>query len=292
MSVDTQALGVWQGLASGKLSLGRALESDLGASPTIETAVLKQAAEAHAAFWDDWADWRHALPGAPGGSFHNIVRMFCMEEQLVAYMGLQSEDLVIDLGCGKAWMARFIPSTMRYLGVDSHPATVVEGRKELARLGLAGVVVEHDLLLGLPRSAVEAIERAGRARVLARWSFYLPMRSIVKIVNQAFEAGVRDLTVDQLTAGKFSPPSLLVHFIPFLARGLVRKELSGDQVARALKALTRMIPYGIKLKKLFPLWSSDQIAEALNGLGCRVEVLEQPLWGQTTFMRVTRNPVP
>ncbi len=285
---------VLKGLTTGVLPLGRALENDLSTDPTVEAAVWGQAAEAHAAFWDNWAEWRHARPGTPGGSFHDIVRMFKLEDQLIRFMSLEPNDVVIDLGCGAAWMAQFIPSTTiaGYVGVDSHPATVTTARKELDRLGLAGTVVKHDLLVGLPGSAVEAIAKAGRARVLARWAFYLPMQSIVRIVKQAFEAGACDLTVDQLTAGKFSPPSLMVHFMPFLAKGLVRRELSGIQVIRALKALTRMIPYGLELKKLFPLWSSDQIAEALNGLGCKVEVLAQPLWGQTTFLRVTHNPVP
>lgn len=283
---------VWQGLASGKLSLGRALENDLSPDPTIEAAVWRQAAENHAAFWNDWAGWRHALPEAPEGSFHDIVRMFHFEEQLVAHMGPQPGDLVVDLGCGGAWMAQFMSSTVAgYVGIDSHPATVEAARRELGRLRLAGIVIEHDLLAGLPTSAIEAIAQAERARVLARWAFYLPMQSIKKIVQQAFDAGAHDLHIDQLTAGKFNPPVLMVHYMPFLAKGLARGELSRTQVVRALKALTRMIPYGLELKKLFPLWSSDQITEALISFGCKVEVLEKPLWGQTTFLRVT-EPVP
>ena len=293
--MDARALApakVWQGLTSGSIPLGRALENDLSTDPTVEAAVWEQAAETHAAFWHVWAPWRHAFPEAPRGAFHDIVRMFHLEEQLVAYMEPQPGDLVVDLGCGEVWMARFLPKAIAgYLGVDSHLATVARGRRELARLRLAGDIVEHDLLLGLPESVVKAIEKAERTRVLARWAFYLPMRSIVKIVNQAFEAGAHDLTVDQLTAGKFSPPSLLLHFVPFLAEGLIRGELSKTQVARALKALTRMIPYGLELKRLFPLWSSDQIMEALANSGCRVEILERPLWGQTTYLRVTRDPV-
>lgn len=279
---------VWQELASGKISFGRALESDLSADSTIEQIVWEQAVKEHAAFWHVWAPWRHALPGALGGSFNDIVRMFRMEEQLVAYMNLGSGVTVVDLGCGKVWMARFLPRTTRYVGVDSHLPTVAEGRRELAQLGLTGDIVEHNLLSGLPEAVTEAVRQAEEARILARWALYLPMRSIVKIVQQAFDAGARDFHIDQLTAGKFNPPSLLVHFVPFLAKGLARKELSRDQVARAVKALARMLPYGLKLKRIFPLWSSDQIAEALEGSGCRVEVLERPLWGQTTFLRVTR----
>jgi len=279
---------VWQELVNGNILLGRALENDLGANPAIEQAVWERAAKEHAAFWHIWAPWRHASPGALGGSFHDIVRMFYMEEQIVAHMNLRPGATVVDLGCGKVWMARFLPYTTRYLGVDSHLPTVAEGRRELACLGLAGDIIEHDLFLGLPEAITEAIKQAEEVRILARWAFYLPMQAIVRIVQQAFDAGARDFHIDQLTAGTFNPPALLLHFVPFLAKGLVRKELSRDQVARAVKALGKMIPYGLKLKKLFPLWSSDRITEALEGSGCRVEVLERPLWGQTTFLRVTR----
>lgn len=295
---ETQVLAptqVWQELASGILPLGRALERNLSTDLQVEAAVWTKASEMHAAFWDNWANWRHALPGAQEGSFHDIVRMFHFEEHLVAHMELQPGDLVVDLGCGRAWMAQFMPdATVSYLGVDSHSATVVAAKEELCRLGFTGDIVEYDLLAGLPESVIEVITRAERARILARWAFYLPIQSIVRIVKQAFEAGAYDLTVDQLTAGKFSPPSLMIHYMPFLAKGLVRKELSGIQVIRALKALKRMIPYGLELKKLFPLWSSDQIAKALNGLGCEVEVLERPLWRQTTFLKVTypTPPIP
>lgn len=279
---------VWQGLKSGNIALGRALENDLSMDLPVEIAVWKQAAEAHAAFWHEWASWRHALPGAKGGSFHDIVRMFHFEEQLVSLMSLEPGDVVIDLGCGAAWMAQFMPRTIvSYIGVDSHPVTVASAREELKRLGLTGSVIEYDLFQGLPQSALEIISKAKRARILARWSFYLPMESIVKIAKQAFGAGAYDLTVDQLTAGKFNPPMLLIHFIPFLATGFVRRELSGTQIIQALKALTKMIPFGMKLKKLFPLWSSNQITKVLDGLGCKVKVLERPLWGQTTFLNVT-----
>lgn len=296
VSVDTRVLTpaqVWQGLVSGEVPLGRALENDLSADPGVETEVWAKATDAHLIFWDEWALWRHAIPGAPGGAFGDITWMFHLEEQLIAHMGLEPGDTVIDLGCGRALMAQFMPDTIaEYWGVDSHSLTVSAARSELKHLRLSGKIVEHDLIAGLPEQVVEAITQAKRGKVVVRWGLYLPKQVIVKIVRQAFEAGAYDFTIDQLTAGKFSPPSLLLHFIPFLVVGLVQGRFSVFQVWRALRALPKMIPYGLQLIKLFPIWSADQIAEALNGLGCEVQVLARPLWGQTTYMRVTRNSPP
>lgn len=280
---------VWQRLQGGFIPLGRALEADLRSDAKASQAVYAFATEAHERFWGDWASWRHAFAGAPGGSFHDIVGLFAMEEMLVTHMALAPTDLVVDLGCGPAWMARFMPHNGgRYLGIDVHRPTVELARTELERLGIHGDVIEHDLLRGLPEAVIEVMRSSPGARVLARWALYLPLDCIVQIARQAFDAGAQDFTIDQLTAGKFNPPLLMIHFMPFLVKGLASRKLSAEQVRRALGALPKMIPFGIALKRHFPIWSAEQISKALAGVGCSVEVLERPLWGQTTFMRATR----
>lgn len=284
----------WERFLRGRLQLGRLLETDLSTDVRVERQAWQKATEAHADFWRRWAAWRHAPAGAPGGSFHDILRLFRLEEQLVAYMGIQPGDLVVDLGCGGAWLAQFLPpAAVDYLGVEGNSWAVREARAELAQLQLSGRqfrgrIVEHNLMAGLPQEVARTMmeARARRIRVVARWSLYFPMPTIVKIVEQVFGAGVCDLTVDHMTAGKFQPLGLMAHFLPFLAVGWAKRRLTGRQVFRALKALGKMIPYGVEFKKLFPLWSVDQLTAALAELNCRVEALDRPLWGQTTFLRV------
>lgn len=301
-SVDAQALapaqvlmGLRRGVIPSKaMPLGRLLERDFSGSPIVRKAVWEKATEMHRAFWDTWWKWRQAVPGASSGSFHDLVRLFTLEEKLAELMALLPTDFVLDLGCGVGWMAPFVLEVggCSYMGLDSHEPTVVAAQERLRFLGLPGDIVEHDLLYGLPKVALDAITKAERARVLARWAFYLPMEAIIRIVRDAFEAGAVDITVDQLTAGKFSPPSLLAQFIPWLFWRLATRQVTAAQAWRAVKALRQMIPYGLQLKGLFPIWSVEQIADALSTLGCEVEELERPLWGQTTFLRVTRDSVP
>jgi SAM-dependent methyltransferase len=282
----------WQKFLQGGLSLGQLLGTDLSTDVRVERQAWQRAAEAHADFWRRWSAWRHAPAGAPGGSFHDILRLFRLEEQLVAYMGVQPHDLVVDLGCGPAWMAQFIEKTIGYLGVDSQVPAMDRINSGQSRAGRAGLMVEGDLMRGLPLGVAEEIGRAvrlrgERVRGLARCSLYFPMPVIRQIVDQLFAVGAYDLTVDHLTAGKFQPLGLMAHFLPFLARGWAGGEFSTEQVRRALRALPTMIKYGIEFKKLFPLWSVAQLTVALAE-SYRVEVLAQPLWGQTTFLRVRK----
>lgn len=278
-------------LRGGRLPLGSVLEQDLSSDPRVEAAVWQRAAVAHTAFWQKWGAWRHAREGTAGVlSFHDILRLLKIEEKLVAHMGLQAGDVVVDLGCGAAWMAQFLPMGIAYFGVEADRKTANSPLSSWARWGHGGNVWVYDLMGGLPSELIKELtatrQSGGRLRFLARCSLYLPMRTIVQIVEQAFAVGARDLTIDHMTAGKFRPFGLMAHFLPFLVRGQLTGKLTGGQVSRALRVLPTMIRYGVEFKKLFPLWSVAQLTAALSTSGFRVEMLEQPLFGQTTFLRV------
>lgn len=76
--------------------------------------------------WDQAGDWYHQLVGESGHYYHQHVVL----PNLLRLLNLRPGDSLLDIGCGQGILARAIPKTIQYLGVDASRSMIAHARQE------------------------------------------------------------------------------------------------------------------------------------------------------------------
>jgi len=76
--------------------------------------------------WESSHKWYDALVGSKGHYYHEEVVL----PNALRLLDLKSGDSLIDLGCGEGVLARALPPSVRYVGVDAAPSLIESAKKK------------------------------------------------------------------------------------------------------------------------------------------------------------------
>lgn len=75
--------------------------------------------------WNHVGDWYNTLVGSKGQYYHTHVVL----PGVLRLLQLQSDDRLLDLGCGQGVLSRRIPKTVQYVGIDAAPSLITSAKK-------------------------------------------------------------------------------------------------------------------------------------------------------------------
>lgn len=75
--------------------------------------------------WEKVSDWYSNSVGTQGHYYHQKIIL----PNLLRLMNLSANSKLLDLGCGQGILARMIPTTVEYLGIDLSPSLIEKARE-------------------------------------------------------------------------------------------------------------------------------------------------------------------
>jgi SAM-dependent methyltransferase len=75
--------------------------------------------------WDKMEEWYGDLVGEKGHHYHQTLII----PNVLRLLDLKTNDSILDLGCGNGVLARHLPSTISYTGIDSAKGLLLEAKK-------------------------------------------------------------------------------------------------------------------------------------------------------------------
>jgi len=75
--------------------------------------------------WDQIESWYGDLVGEKGHHYHQTLII----PNVLRLLALKNDDSLLDLGCGTGVLARHLPTTIQYIGIDSAKGLLLEAKK-------------------------------------------------------------------------------------------------------------------------------------------------------------------
>lgn len=103
--------------------------------------------------WHRVGEWYNGLVGKQGQYYHDRVVL----PGVLRLLNLTAESRVLDLGCGQGILARRLPETVRYTGVDAAPSLIAYARQYDRNPRHTYIVADAALPLPVEREAYSHI---------------------------------------------------------------------------------------------------------------------------------------
>jgi len=193
-------------------------------------------------------------------------------------LAIQNSDLVVDLGCGWGRIAEQLLSfklNFQYIGIDFSDEMLKMARKNIQELGNGKIAFQnHDLAQGMPLADNVA------NKILANWGIvYLPQDELKPTLAEVHRV---------LKPGGIFVCAAIVEGASFVLLAL--RCLPAFISSKKRKIIKKGMKFGARVKKLFPLYTRDQL-ELMIGEAGQLEIIDMypTIWGRSVTI-VARKP--
>lgn len=128
--------------------------------------------------WEPVSKWYHQAVGEKGHYFHQNV----IFPKLLDLLHLQADSSVIDLACGQGILARHLPESVNYLGIDI-AQTLVREAKQLDKNP------RHHYLIGDLAKPLAVNQRFSHAVMILAMQNMAKPQLVIKHISSVLEAG-------------------------------------------------------------------------------------------------------
>jgi len=237
--------------------------------------ILNGIAQKQRDFWNDIETveyYRNTHWNLPGMKEHS--------QKTLRSLNLQDKQKIVDLGCGWGRVAQELLKkkiNLDYIGIDFSDNMLKQARKELIEHSKGRIdFINHDLTQGIP------LKENSADKILANWGIvYFPQHILEKTLTEVYRA---------LKPGGIFVCGAIVKNANFVMLALKTILTHPIESVKKRKIIKKGVKFGEKVKKLFPLYTKEQLSLMISEAGGLETVDQYSTLSGRSITIVARKP--